>query len=404
MRRFRPRGGFAQSRSFGRRINPKTELKTLSLIERYIQTSQTARPEPAIPEAAESLPGFDDYTFPRPLAEAIGRLGFVNQTPIQAKVIPLVLSQKDVIGVAQTGTGKTLAFLAPLITQMIKGELKKILIMAPTRELAVQIADDFYRLTKNTGLNSTLCIGGTSVRQQIRLLQRPYQFLIGTPGRIKDMYQQGFIPMATFDGLVLDEVDRMLDMGFIRDVREILSTLPSKRQSLFFSATMPREVEGLCRSFAHDPMMVVAKSAERIYPIAQKVVRVEAGQRKLEILYDLMCNQQDFKKVIIFGRTKHGVRRLAEELDRRGFAVDSIHGNKSQAARQRSLDLFRSDRVSVLVATDVAARGIDVSNVTHVINYDLPETLEDYIHRIGRTGRAGHTGEALTLVDDFMGR
>lgn len=402
MRRSRPRGWFTAKPSFGRRISPKTELKTLESIERYIQTSTKVVSESVVDQEMEALSGFDNYDLPKNLIESISRLGFVSQTPIQTKVIPLALTGRDVIGIAQTGTGKTLSFLAPLITRMQRGELRKVLIMAPTRELAVQISDDFYRLSRNSGLFSTLCIGGTSVRQQIRLLQKPYQFLIGTPGRIKDMYQQGYIPMTAFDGLVLDEVDRMLDMGFIRDVREILSTLPQKRQSLFFSATLPREVESLCKSFAYQPITVVAQSREKVYPISQELVKLKAGQQKLDVLYDLMCNQEKFKKVIIFGRTKHGVRRLAEELDRRGFNVDSLHGNKSQAARQRSLNLFKSDRVSVLVATDVAARGIDVSNVTHVINYDLPETLDDYIHRIGRTGRAGNVGEALTFVDGHL--
>jgi superfamily II DNA/RNA helicase len=399
MRRTRPRGWFTAKPSYGRRVSPSTEFKTLSLIERYIQSSTVDVPQQVDTEIAEVLPGFSGYDLPKHLMDSIDYLGFVSQTPIQAKVIPVAMSGRDVIGIAQTGTGKTLSFLVPLITKMQKGELNRVLIMAPTRELAVQIADDFYKLTRGSQLRSALCIGGTSVRQQIKMLQRPYQFLIGTPGRIKDMYQQGQIHTADFDGLVLDEIDRMLDMGFIRDVREILSTLPRKRQSLFFSATLPREVEVLCRTFAYNPELLVAKSQEKVYPISQKVMKLEAGQRKFEVLYDLMCNQEEYKKVIIFGRTKHGVRRLAEELDRRGFAVDSLHGNKSQSARQRSLDMFKSDRVSVLVATDVAARGIDVANITHVINYDLPESLDDYIHRIGRTGRAGHTGEALTLVE-----
>lgn len=392
MRHFR-RGGNFRSGS-----GSKNTLITLAYIEKYIKNAESVQPQPEQVET-EILPGFNHYPLPAKLMGAIERLGYSHQTPIQAKVIPQAMVGKDVIGIAQTGTGKTAAFLVPLITRLTNQQITRVLIMAPTRELAVQIYDDFERLARDSGFKASLCIGGTSVYQQINSLKRQFEVLIGTPGRIKDMWQQRVLNLNQFDALVLDEVDRMLDMGFIHDVREILNQLPSKRQSMFFSATMPKGVEQLCQTFAKEPITLTAKPVEQVYPIEQKLIKLEMGQRKLEILYDLISNQKEFKKVIIFGRTKHGVRRLAEELDRRGFAVDSLHGNKSQAARQRSLDLFKQDRVSVLVATDVGARGIDVADVTHVINYDLPESLEDYIHRIGRTGRAGHTGTAVTLID-----
>jgi ATP-dependent RNA helicase RhlE len=285
------------------------------------------------------------------------------------------------------------------MTRVLENKVKKVLILAPTRELAVQIQADFFDLSKNSGLRSVLCIGGTSVRQQMNGLKTNYQFLIGTPGRVKDMYQQQYLPLGQFDALVLDEVDRMLDMGFIRDVREIVSRLPKERQSMFFSATMPREVESLCNSYSKSPVRLSTKSANYSAMVEQRVIKMSSGQRKLDVLYDLLSNQSEYKKVIIFGRTKHGVRRLARELDTRGFAVDSLHGNKTQSARLKSLEMFKKERVSILVATDVAARGIDVIDISHVINYDVPETIEDYIHRIGRTGRAGKNGIALTLVD-----
>jgi superfamily II DNA/RNA helicase len=273
--------------------------------------------------------------------------------------------------------------------------------MAPTRELAVQIESDLRNLAKGSGLAGVLCIGGTSVRQQMVLLKDDYNFLIGTPGRIKDMSNQKCIDWTQFDAVVLDEVDRMLDMGFIRDVREILSYLPHDRQTMFFSATLPNEVERLCVSFSKSPVFVKVASNDHEYPIRQHLIKLSGDKHKIEVLYDLLSQQQEFKKVIVFGRTKHGVKRLAEELDRRGFAADSIHGNKSQAARQKALGMFKSDRISILVATDVAARGIDVADITHVINYDLPETFEDYVHRIGRTGRAGNLGQAITLIDQL---
>jgi ATP-dependent RNA helicase RhlE len=237
------------------------------------------------------------------------------------------------------------------------------------------------------------------VRRQLSLLKTHYQFLIGTPGRIKDMHSQKAIPLMYFDGLVLDEVDRMLDMGFIKDVTEIVNLLPKDRQSLFFSATMPDEVERLCQRFAKAPARITAKPMVEAKKVEQRVIKMKPGQQKLAVLHDLLSKTQEYTKVIIFGRTKHGVKRLALELYQRGFRVDSLHGNKTQAARQKSLALFKAERVSILVATDVAARGIDISDVSHVINYDIPQSIEDYIHRIGRTARAGKGGVALTLVD-----
>jgi ATP-dependent RNA helicase RhlE len=285
------------------------------------------------------------------------------------------------------------------MTRVLAGKIRKVLILAPTRELAVQIQADFVDLSRNSGLRSVLCIGGTPVRRQLSLLKSHYQFLIGTPGRIKDMYSQRAIPLMFFDGLVLDEVDRMLDMGFIKDVTEIVNLLPKNRQSLFFSATMPDEVERLCQRFAKEPARITAKPTHDAKKVEQRLVKMTPGKTKMDVLHELLSRTEEFKKVIIFGRTKHGVKRLALDLFRLGFRVDSLHGNKTQAARLKSLEMFKAERVSILVATDVAARGIDITDVSHVINYDIPQTVEDYIHRIGRTARAGKGGVALTLVD-----
>jgi len=371
-------------------------MRTLSSIERFIADSQSRQPE-SVEELCEG--SFLDYALSKTMQEAIADCGYTIPTPIQNQVIPLAIKGKDVIGIANTGTGKTASFLIPLIERTQQRELNKILILAPTRELALQIQDDWHNLSQNSGLRSVLCMGGTSMKQQVARLRSHYDFLIGTPGRVKDMMQQNMIPFSHFSAVVLDEVDRMLDMGFVRDVKAILQEVPNHRQTLFFSATLPDEIKRLCQTFTSSPVTISVKKTEYPNLVEQHLVRVDNGQRKVEILYDLLGDQQEFKKVIIFGRTKHGVKRLAGDLNRRGFKVDSLHGNKTQAARQKSLELFKKHQVTILVATDVAARGIDIDDVTHVINYDMPESIDDYIHRIGRTGRAGNTGKAFTFVD-----
>lgn len=393
---FRYRGNSNRFRAG--RFQTKSNFRLVNEIEHFIADSDNQKEvSPSLEIVIEH--SFEDFGFDERVLANVFQAGYENPTPIQDKVIPLAQKNQDVIGQAQTGTGKTAAFLLPLISKLLNQQLNRVLIMAPTRELALQIEADLRVLAKGSGLVGVMCIGGTSVRGQMAVLKQEYNFLIGTPGRIKDMSQQRMIDWKRFDALVLDEVDRMLDMGFIRDVREILSELPTERQSLFFSATLPNEVESLCRTFSKNLVKVKVASVKKMNQIKQELIKLEPGQQKKDLLYDLLCKQKEFRKVIVFGRTKHGVKRLAEELARLGFASDSIHGNKSQAARQRSLALFKSDRISVLVATDVAARGIDVADVTHVINYDLPETFEDYIHRIGRTGRAENYGTAVTFVE-----
>lgn len=394
MRSFRPRRGYIPRKNNGHKL--VKALRTQGAIEQFIEEARELTPEAAMESKVTAV--FSDYSLPSSVQAAITTCGYRIPTPIQDQVIPVVLTGKDVIGIANTGTGKTASFLIPLITRILTHTLHKVIILAPTHELALQIKDDFYHLSKDSGLKAVLCIGGTSLRQQINNLSRPYNFLIGTPGRITDMVNQRQISLPTFDGVVLDEVDRMLDMGFIKDVRGILDKLPHKRQSLFFSATLPPDVETLCSTFANKPTLISIRTTEYAQSVEQHLVRLKEGQKKAEFLFALLRNQHEFKKVLIFGRTKHGVKRLARDLEVRGFAVDSIHGNKTQAARQRSLQLFKSQKISILVATDVAARGIDVTDISHVINYDMPETVEDYIHRIGRTGRAGQAGKAITFM------
>ena len=271
------------------------------------------------------------------------------------------------------------------------------IIITPTRELAEQIDGEFRLLARGLNQYSVLAIGGMGINNQIRDLQRYYSFLIGTPGRLKDLQGRRKINYSQFNNIVLDEVDRMFDMGFQKEILEIIAQLPKSRQSLFFSATITSQVENTINQNSNNAVMIQVKTRDTAATVDQDIVRVKDGTIKIDVLHDLL-NQEDVKKVLIFGRTKHGVKKLAIELAGRGFKADSIHGNKTQQQRKRVLDSFRQDRLKILVATDVAARGLDIPNVSHVINFDVPETYEDYIHRIGRTGRANKIGKALTFV------
>jgi superfamily II DNA/RNA helicase len=273
-----------------------------------------------------------------------------------------------------------------------------VLIIVPTRELASQIADELRSLSKDMPILGAVCVGGVGIGSQIAAVRRHPHFIIGTPGRLKDLIEQRVLTLGDVRTAVLDEADRMLDMGFIHDMRKILALLPTPRQTLFFSATLSPEIERLIGSFLNQPARISVKTRETSASIDQDVVRIPAGTHKLEVLRSLL-SQPDFNKVLVFGRTKHGVEKLAKLLVREGIKAESIHGNKTQGKRQRALDLFKSDHVQVLVATDVAARGIDIEGVSHVINYDIPASHDDYVHRIGRTGRAGKRGKALTFIE-----
>jgi superfamily II DNA/RNA helicase len=308
-----------------------------------------------------------------------------------------VLRGEDVVGLADTGTGKTAAFLIPLIDAILRFNRERVLIMVPTRELAVQIEEEFRGFARGLHIGSVTCVGGMNINRQIDGLRRHPHFVIGTPGRIKDLIERRAVNLGTFTKVVLDEADRMLDMGFIHDMREILSHMPEKRHTLFFSATLSPDIEKLIADFLVNPVRISVKKTDTARTVEQDVIRMQ-GRDKLDILQELLA-QPDFSRVIVFGRTKHGVEKLAKVLAQRGFKAESIHGNKTQNKRQRSLSLFKSGAAQVLVATDVAARGIDVADVSHVINFDIPTTYEDYVHRIGRTGRAGRRGKALTFID-----
>ncbi|MEK7145637.1 MAG: DEAD/DEAH box helicase, partial [Patescibacteria group bacterium] len=298
-----------------------------------------------------------------------------------------------------TGTGKTAAFLVPLLHRAISDPKMKVLILAPTRELAVQIQDEFNALAKELRIWSILVVGGLSMHRQIAGLRGNTRFLIATPGRLNDLKDRKAVNLATYTHLVLDEADRMVDMGFINDIRKILSGLPEQRHSLFFSATLPNEVKSLIHSFLKDPVTVSVKKQDTSANVDQDVIRVRFGESKMDILVDLLKKDPSLSKVLIFGRTKRGVDRIAMALEARDFSVVSIHGDKVQNKRQKALDLFKQNKAQILVATDVAARGLDIPNVSHVINFDVPQSYEDYVHRIGRTGRADKQGKALTFLE-----
>jgi ATP-dependent RNA helicase RhlE len=273
-----------------------------------------------------------------------------------------------------------------------------VLVMAPTRELAVQINDELRGFSTGLRMGSVCVIGGTSIGRQISELKRPWSFVIGTPGRIKDLYERKCLDLASFRTIVLDEADRMLDMGFIHDMKFLMGKMPAEHHTLFFSATLSPEINSLIASFLKNPVTISVKTQATSKNVDQDIVRIKSDKPKFEVLEELL-KQPGFDKVLVFGRTKYGVEKLAKALAAKGIKAESIHGNKNHNYRLRALDLFKKSHVQVLVATDVAARGLDIDGVSHVINYDLPATYEDYVHRIGRTGRAGKTGKALTFVE-----
>ena len=373
--------------SFNRRAQPKVDVSM------YIRKAQSVQSEVSYTSAHT----FNDFAIHERIKCNIKEKGYVVPTPIQDQAIPVILSGRDVVGIANTGTGKTAAFLIPLIDKIHFNRQERVLIVTPTRELALQIEQEFRVFGRNMNMFATLCIGGASLNVQTSFLRRNPSFVIGTPGRLKDLIERKALDLTKFNNIVLDEVDRMMDMGFINDVRYLIALLPRNRQSLFFSATVAPQIAQIIQTFLRNPVTISVKTQETAENVDQDVIRT-GGQPKVEVLHDLLI-QDDYKKVLVFGRTKHGVEKLSNELTKRGFKVAALHGNKSQGQRQRALSAFKQNEVKVLLATDVASRGLDIDNVTHVINYDPPQTYEDYIHRIGRTGRANKTGTALTFVD-----
>ena len=347
---------------------------------------------------------FSGLNLAQPILRAITDGGYTTPTPIQEKSIPALLQGRDLLGVAQTGTGKTAAFALPLLHRLSetprKAQSRKplALILAPTRELASQINDSLRIYGRHVHLRSCVIFGGTSARPQIQALNRGVHIAVATPGRLLDLMNQGHLRLDAIEVFILDEADRMLDMGFIHDVKKIIAAVPNKRQTLLFSATMPNSVQGLADGLLRDPVRVeITPSATTVEKIDQRVLFVPKDKKRA-LLGELM-NNQDIKRVLIFTRTKHGADRVARHLHQCGVQSDAIHGNKAQNARQRALKSFRSGHIRALVATDIAARGIDVDGVTHVINFDLPNDPESYVHRIGRTARAGATGMAISFCD-----
>jgi len=377
------RGGFG---TFG-----ETEAEIAKFMNKTVVTTS----EPVfVPEHK-----FSDFNINPHLKKNIEARHYVSPTPIQDKAIPHALLGQDVVGLAATGTGKTAAFLIPLIDKVMKQKGDRVLIMAPTRELAVQIEKELAGFARGLGFRGMVAVGGASIGPQISALRHNPAFVIGTPGRLKDLMERRALDLSGFGTVVLDEADRMLDMGFIDDMRTILNKMQKERHTLFFSATMGKEIERLIGDFLSSPVVISVKTRDTPSSIDQDVVRIPRGKDKFEVLAE-MLKSREFSRVLVFGRTKFGVEKLAKALSRLHIHAESIHGNKTQGTRQRALEAFKGGKVSVLVATDVAARGLDIPAVSHVINYDLPSTYEDYIHRIGRTGRADLKGIALTFVQD----
>lgn len=340
---------------------------------------------------------FNDFTLDETLKQTIAKHGYTDPTPIQDMTIPHILRGEDVVGLANTGTGKTAAFLIPLINKLIANKDEQVLILTPTRELAIQIEDEMRKFTHGMRIFSVVCVGGAPIGPQLHKLRAYNHIIIGTPGRTMDLMRRGALKLHTVRTVVLDEADRMLDMGFINDIRTIMEKVPKERHTLCFSATMSVTIERLINDFLKKPVTISVKTGDTSKNIDQDIVKIR-GLDKTDVLFDLLINPE-FKKVLVFGRTKHGVEKLSQILNKRGIKVESIHGNKTHSQRQRALKKFKDNDIQALIATDVAARGLDIDGVTHVINYELPETYDDYVHRIGRTGRGKNSGRALTFVD-----
>jgi ATP-dependent RNA helicase RhlE len=347
---------------------------------------------------------FDELKLLEPLKLALREAGYTHPTPIQAEAIPSLLDGRDLLGCAQTGTGKTAAFALPILHRLVEANKKalprhtRVLVLTPTRELAIQVNQSFLTYGKNLNLKCAVVFGGVGQTPQVRALSQGVDVLVATPGRLMDLIEQGFIKLSGLEVFVLDEADRMLDMGFIHDIKKVLKLLPAKRHNLFFSATMPPEIERLANSILVKPLKIeVTPASSTAELISQTVMYVDRDNKRPLLKHILQ--DDDFKRVIVFSRTKHGANKIVDYLAVGGIIAEAIHGNKSQSARQRALENFRSGATRVLIATDIAARGIDIDDITHVINYDLPNESESYVHRIGRTARAGASGIAISFCD-----
>ena len=343
---------------------------------------------------------FDDFGLSQQVNDNVSKQGYAVPSAIQAHCIPMILAGRDILGLANTGTGKTAAFLLPTINKIFRERKPfSVLIMAPTRELAQQINQEFKNFSNNMKLYSAVCVGGVSIDKQIRELNHRPQVVIGTPGRLNDLIKRKKLSLGNVTTFVLDEVDRMLDMGFVHDIETIASQITSEHQTLCFSATINDRVQKLLSSYMkHDYKTISVMQAETNNHIEQDIIHANDKAHKIELLKELLT-QSEYQKVLIFHETKYGAQRLSDHLTKNNLPSVAIHGNKTQSQRQKALSQFKAENVKVMVATDVAARGLDIDNVTHVINFEQPRTYEDYVHRIGRTGRAGKYGKALTFVD-----
>jgi ATP-dependent RNA helicase RhlE len=348
---------------------------------------------------------FEQLGLITPLLKALKTEGYTQPTPIQEQAIPVVLEGRDLLGCAQTGTGKTAAFALPIMQILLENQQQskgykhiRTLILTPTRELAVQIDESFESYGKFTGLKHDVIFGGVSQHTQTLALRNGTDILVATPGRLLDLMNQGYVHLDHLEIFVLDEADRMLDMGFINDVKKVIRELPAQRQTLFFSATMPPQISGLADSILHEPVKVEVTPVSSTAETIDQSVFFVAGRDKHSLLVHLL-EEKSISRTLVFARTKHGADKIAKELKRMNISSDAIHGNKTQTARQNALKNFKNNRLKVLVATDIAARGIDVDNLTHVINFDLPNVPETYVHRIGRTGRAGSSGMAFSFCN-----
>jgi ATP-dependent RNA helicase RhlE len=358
---------------------------------------------PFIMERTILLTSFQDFGLAEPISRALKEENYVTPTPIQAQTIPTALTGRDVVGIAQTGTGKTAAFALPILHRILENRIKpqpktcRVLVLSPTRELSGQILDSFNAYGRHMRLTSALAIGGVPMGRQVRSVMQGVEVMVATPGRLLDLVQSNGLKLGQVEFLVLDEADRMLDMGFINDIRKIVGKLPIKRQTLFFSATMPKDIAELAEAMLRDPARVaVTPVASTVERITQRIIQVDHSAKPT--LLAQLLKQEPVDRALIFTRTKHGADKVVKGLAKAGITADAIHGNKSQNHRERVLAAFRSGQIRTLVATDIAARGIDVDGISHVVNFDLPNIPETYVHRIGRTARAGAEGVAISLV------
>jgi ATP-dependent RNA helicase RhlE len=347
---------------------------------------------------------FEELQIVSPLVSALHKKGYITPTPIQQQAIPYILQGRDIFGCAQTGTGKTAAFALPILQQMAASRDSQrrqlqTLVLAPTRELATQISENFSAYGRNLGFKHVTIFGGVSQHAQTQSLRQGVDIIVATPGRLLDLMNQGFIRLDTIKYFVLDEADRMLDMGFVHDIKKIIAKLPQRRQTMFFSATTPPEIKGLADSLLINPVKVQVTPVSSPSELVDQSVYYVEKENKRSLLRHLL-KQDDIANALVFTRTKHGADKVVKELVRSGISAEAIHGNKSQSARERALRGFKNHSIRVLVATDIASRGIDVDKLSHVINFELPEQAETYVHRIGRTGRAGSKGTALSFCSN----